>query len=180
MSATNVQIVSKRLLIVTVVTLGLTVALFLLPLIGIGRFPISWFCFEAGIIGGFVSIQQRLKLLSGDELAHLAESWVGVLLIPIFGGIFALVFYMLTLSGILEGALFPSFSIPAFADSPTPEDLRRFLTETYPASGEDFARLGFWAFACGFSERLVPDMIKGTIGRSKVAAEAAQEPEAPE
>lgn len=103
--------ISKRLLIVTLTALLLTIVLFLFPFLG-ERFPISWLTFLAGIIGGFVSIQQRLKLLSDDELRHLSESWLNIVMVPVFGGIFALVLYLLMLSGILEGELFPTFSIP--------------------------------------------------------------------
>lgn len=90
--------VSKRLVVVTLIMLGMTVALFLIPLFLQNRFPLSWFCFGVGIIGGFVSIQQRLKLLSPEELALLARSWVHILVILLFGGIFALVLYLLVLA----------------------------------------------------------------------------------
>lgn len=155
--------VSKRLVVVTLLMLGVTVALFLLPLRLQNRFPLSWFCFGVGIIGGFVSIQQRLKILPLQELALLARSRVNILVIPLFGGIFALVLYLLVLAGILEGALFPAFAIDVFADTPTTTDLRRFFLETYPASGEDFAKLAFWAFVAGFSERWIPNLIKTKI-----------------
>lgn len=162
----DLVIVSKRLLIVSAAMLALTVALFILPL-SRGRFPVSWFCFGVGVIGGFVSIQQRLRLLSEQELKQLAQSWVHILMIPLFGGIFALVFYLLTLSGLLEGAIFPAYSMTQFAEPATTEDLRRFLTETYPASGQDLAKLGFWAFVAGFSERFLPDIIERTVGRAR-------------
>jgi hypothetical protein len=171
----DLLIVSKRLLLVTLLVLGLTVALFGLTWFFGSRFPVSWFCFGAGVLGGFVSIQQRLKGVSDPELFHLAYSWVNVLFVPLFGGIFALVLYLLLLSGMLQGALFPAFSVPGFADPPTTDDLLSFFTETYPASGSDFAKLGFWAFAAGFSERLVPDMIKGVVGRSNETLETEEE-----
>src|SRR5262245_15314589 len=134
--------VSKHLLLFTMTTLVATVAVF-----GIGlyfqRFPVSWFCFECGIIGGFVSVQQRLKQVSNEELAYLSQSWTAILMVPIFGGIFALVLYLLFLAGIIEGSLFPRMSIPTFNKDAAPDitDLRRFFTETYPASGPDFAKL---------------------------------------
>ncbi|WP_199326296.1 hypothetical protein [Nostoc parmelioides] len=126
------------------------------------RFPVSWFCFECGIIGGFVSIQQRLKKVEDEELEYLSQSWIAILVNPIFGGLFALVLYVLFLSGIIESALFPKFAIPEFKGQPFPttDDLRYFFTTTYPASGSDFAKLAFWSFVAGFSERLVPQMIQ--------------------
>ena len=152
--------VSKRLVVATLIMLGMTVALFLIPLFLQNRFPLSWFCFGVGIIGGFVSIQQRLKLLSPEELALLVRSWVHIFVIPLFGGIFALVLYLLVLAGILEGALFPTFAIGAFPEAPATSDLRQFFLQTYPVSGQDFAKLAFWSFAAGFSERWIPDLIE--------------------
>lgn len=161
-------LVSRRLLIFTGISLLATSALFLVAF-RFGRFPVTWFCFQCGIIGGFVSIQQRLDKVKDEELRHLAQSWATILIIPVFGGVFALVFYMLVLSGILQGALFPLFAIPPFPkDSlPSTQDFVRFFTETYPASGPDFAKLAFWAFVSGFSERFVPQII------SKVSDQAS-------
>ena len=87
-----------------------------------------------------------------------------VLLVPIFGGIFALLFYIITLSGTLEGAAFPTYTVLPFSDPATTADLQRFFAETYPATGEDFANLTLWAFAAGFSERLVPNIITQKVG----------------
>ena len=183
MSSDNLLLVSKRLLKLTPMTLGFTVVLFLFslsPAIGIHRFPISWFCFECGVIGGFVSQQQRLKLVSEQELAYLARSWTSILVVPLFGGIFALLFYVLMLSGLLQGSLFPVFYMPVFGDPVGTPDLTRFFTETYPKSGQDFAKLAFWTFASGFSERLVPDMLKGVIGRATQADDGGDHDEGPE
>ena len=157
-------------LFVATATLVLTVVLFLASLLDsfpVHRFPVSWFCFECGIIGGFVSHQQRLKHLSDQELSFLSRSWASILVVPLFGGIFALVFYLLTLSGLLQGALFPMYSVPDFDNPVSAENLTRFFTETYPASGQDFAKLGFWSFASGFSERLVPDILDDMVNRAK-------------
>lgn len=51
--------------------------------------------FGTGLIGGFVSIQQRIHRVTDGELKHLSESWSGVLLIPIYGGIFAIVLHVI-------------------------------------------------------------------------------------
>lgn len=122
---------------------------------------VSWACFGCGLVGGFVSIQQRLKNISPEELALLSNSWFQVLLIPIYGGIFALVLYIVFLSEIVKGPLFPQFSIPDFkTPMPSTEDLMSFFSKTYPSSGKDLAKLLFWSFAAGFSERLVPQIIR--------------------
>ncbi|MCF8368068.1 MAG: hypothetical protein K9G76_03440 [Bacteroidales bacterium] len=151
--------VTKRLLIFAGITLILTVLLFIPTFIFESRFYTSWLSFECGIIGGFVSIQQRLKTIDNDELNLLSESWASILLVPIYGGIFALVLYVIFLSGLLEGHLFPYFDLPEFHEPTNTDDIIKLLRETYPATASDFAKLIFWSFVAGFSERFVPQVI---------------------
>ena len=120
---------------------------------------VSWAVFVCGILGGFVSIQQRVKTVTDQELRLLTRSWFQILLIPIFGGLFALVLYSLFLSGIISGHMFPWFYIPEPHGNPDNAYIVSFLTETYPATGQDMAKLLFWSFVAGFSERFVPQVI---------------------
>jgi len=64
------------------------------------------YVFIAGLIGGFVSIQQRLPKTDIIELRELSQSWPSLLLIPVNGGIFAIVLHVLFISGIIKGSLF--------------------------------------------------------------------------
>jgi len=121
---------------------------------------VSWACFGCGLLGGFVSIQQRIKRFGDEELELLSRSWFQVLLIPIYGGIFALVLYLGFLSNIVQGPLFPSFAGPSFSQPiPTSKDIAAFFGQTYPATGADLAKLLFWSFVAGFSERFVPQIL---------------------
>lgn len=163
--------VTKSLLLWTLLALGFTVGLFLLAYWQNGQFGLSWFCFGCGVIGGFVSIQQRLKNLAGDDLELLAQSGWAIVTVPIFGGLFALVLYLLVLSGTLQGHAFPKFYVPPFADPSTSQDLLRLFRETRPASGADFAKLGLWSFVAGFSERLVPSFLVARFGDLKGKAD---------
>jgi hypothetical protein len=89
---------------------------------------VSWAWFGCGILGGFVSIQQRLKHFGDEELDLLSKSWFQILLIPIYGGIFALVLYIGLLSKIVEGPLFPQFAIPDFSKPlPSLENIKTFF-----------------------------------------------------
>ena len=106
-----------------------------------------------------MSIQQRIKKVGAEELELLSLSWFQILLIPVYGGIFALVLYLAFLSGIVEGPLFPRFSVPTFSIPPTTNDMKNLFVNTFPATGVDFAKLVFWCFVAGFSERLVPQII---------------------
>lgn len=154
--------VTKRLILMTTVALLLVAGLFALTLRG-DRFMVSWASFGCGLLGGFVSIQQRLKRLTDQELELLSSSWFQIVLIPIYGGIFALVLYLAFLSKIIEGNVFPHFSSPSFTQPlPTTSDVRNFFSQTYPTTGEDLAKLLFWSFVSGFSERFVPQILQSS------------------
>lgn len=118
------------------------------------------YVFMAGLIGGFVSIQQRLPSLGLDELRELSNSWFSILLIPINGGVFALVLMILFLSGILEGSMFPRYTHSAINHEDLVGSFALWLNSTFPQSGPDIAKLLFWSFVAGFSERLVPQIIR--------------------
>lgn len=152
--------ITRRLIIMTFCSLMAIVVIFGITLLRGDRFMVSWACFACGLLGGFVSIQQRLKKFGDEELELLSQSWFQILLIPIYGGIFAGVLYIGFLSGIVEGPVFPRFAGPAFSQPiPSTDDLRSYFAHTYPATGADLAKLLFWSFIAGFSERFVPQII---------------------
>jgi hypothetical protein len=155
-------VVTRRLIIMTMMALGFVATVFLINLITGKRFMVSWACFGCGLIGGFVSIQQRMKDVKDEELDLLSRSWFQILLIPVYGGIFSLVLYLAFLSGIVEGALFPRLTIPGFGTPPSTQDMKNLFLSTYPTTGVDLAKLIFWSFVAGFSERLVPQIINKT------------------
>ncbi len=157
----KIQSITERLIVMTFIALMLVGAIFGATLFYGEKLMISWLCFGCGLIGGFVSIQQRLKKLGDEELELLARSWFQILLIPIYGGIFSLVLYIGFLSEIIKGPLFPHFLILEFkGPMPTDEDVLKFLQTTLPASGQELAKLLFWSFVAGFSERFVPQLLE--------------------
>ncbi len=156
----NTLIITKRLIILSGATLLIISLVFGSSLYFGGKLMMSWVCLMCGILGGFVSIQQRMKDISTEELNLLAKSWYQALLIPIYGGIFALVLYLFFISELLTGQFFPAFSFPTVSPNGLDTDsLRDFLTNTYPKTGQDFAKLLIWSFIAGFSERFVPQVI---------------------
>lgn len=174
-------VITRRLIIMTGIALLFVVCIFAMTFLFGERFMVSWACFGCGLVGGFVSIQQRLKKVGNEELELLSCSWFQILLIPVYGGVFALVLYIGLLGGIVEGPLFPSFSIPAFTEPfPTRDDIQNFFMSTYPSSGSDTAKLLFWSFIAGFSERFVPQILDRTQQRdSDRRTKEAEEPEMP-
>ena len=155
----NILKITKRLILMTSGVLLCVVAAFGLTVTFGQRFMVSWVCFGCGLLGGFISIQQRLKRVGDEELELLAGSWFQIALVPVYGGIFALVLYVGFLSQIVTGALFPQFAIPPFHQPPTTDDIQAFFSKTYPASAVDLAKLLFWSLVAGFSERFIPQII---------------------
>ncbi|OIQ49454.1 hypothetical protein BerOc1_01379 [Pseudodesulfovibrio hydrargyri] len=170
----HIMLISRRLLIYSGIALGLTSLLFVGGL-WFGRSVfITAVVFGCGIMGGFVSIQQRLGSIEDDELDILSKSWASVLIIPLFGGIFALVLYVIFLTGILDLPIFPKFYIPAFTNDRA-VDLPAFLQRTSPVSGQDMAKVMFWSFVAGFSERFVPQVIRSVTSQTEsVRGDASQ------
>lgn len=151
---------TRKLVLSTCLSLGVILYLLYWGITTSDRSYLALLIFATGLIGGFVSIQQRVHKISDIELRHLSESWASILLIPIYGGIFAVIIHILFLAGIVTGSLFPAYSIPHFNDPVLLADFQAFFTHTLPKSGEDTAKMIFWAFVAGFSERLVPQIIQ--------------------
>lgn len=159
--------ITRRLILMTSAGLLCVVCIFAVTLIHGDRFMVSWACFGCGLLGGFVSIQQRVKKFGDEELDLLSQSWFQILLVPVYGGVFALVLYLGFLSNIVEGPLFPRFAGPVFSQPiPTTKDVAAFFAQTYPATGADLTKLLFWSFVAGFSERFVPQLLDQSQARN--------------
>jgi hypothetical protein len=112
-------------------------------------------CFAVGVIGGFVGLQRRLKKMTADDLTLLANSWVYVCLAPLVGGILAVLTYVLFVSGLLAGDLFPKF-VPD-ADAAEHHGLSAIFA--IHGGAPDYGKMLFWCFVAGFSERFATDII---------------------
>jgi hypothetical protein len=168
------KIISRRLIGFIALSLLFTGACFVATFSYGQHFMLSWFAFECGMIGGFVSIEQRIKDVEDKELQLLSSSWPCLLIAPIFGGIFAMLLYVIFLAKVVDSALFPSYYIPGFSSPPGTKDLAKFFLETYPASPEDFAKHSFWSFVAGFSERFVLKIVTGVAGKAEDQAGGAK------
>ncbi len=71
----------------------------------------------SGIVGGCVSMLQRIQSTTSEgdalfNLAALTNGWRGILLSPLYGGIFAFLLFILFAGGVLNGSVFPSIVTP--------------------------------------------------------------------
>jgi hypothetical protein len=132
----------------------------------IGATPLA--ALAVGMIGGFVGLQRRLRSLPEEDLTLLAHSWVHVCLSPLVGGILAVVTYVLFVSGLLAGDLFPTFvadipqaGLAAGADGAAhahPQGLGKIFA-IHGEGPADYAKMLFWCFLAGFSERFATDIM---------------------
>jgi hypothetical protein len=72
----------------------------------------------AGIVGGLVSMLQRIQAASSDadalhSIDSLSNGWRGIFLAPLSGAIFASLLFALFAGGILKGSVFPEIRAPA-------------------------------------------------------------------
>lgn len=111
--------------------------------------------FIVGAIGGFVSLQRRLKELDESDLQLIADSVIYTCLAPAVGGVLAVLLYIIFLSGLLAGDLFPHF-IPDKKGDVTLGFVSIFQTH---GDYQAYAKLVFWAFVAGYSERFVIDIL---------------------
>jgi hypothetical protein len=150
------EVIWRRLLIVFVGVIALSVVIVLFA----GNLRTSFLIFITGNIGGYVAVHKSLAELKDVELAELSRSWLGIIVPSIVGGLLAYVLYLLFLSGILAGELFPDFE-------PHPDAPRGFesLLFQYGKSMEDYGKLFFWSFIAGFNQKYVVDIINSV--RSK-------------
>ncbi len=139
----------------------------------VGSIPWTTLIFVAGTVGGVVNSFRRIQKLS---LSHVRRSnpmtgalvTIQIYVSPFVGGVFAIVLYLIFMSGLIKGSLFPAFQSADDSFS----TFRTFAAETMPDTHADMAKAIVWAFIAGFSEGLVPNFI------SKITKEASQEPAA--
>lgn len=117
----------------------------------------------AGLIGGFVSVQQRLQQPTiVDPLykrIELEASGFSIVVSPVIGMIFACVLFVIMIAGLLKSVVFPDFTCPIEDVRCNGHDLAFFAAASTPADAASWAKLTLWAFAAGFLERLVPDVL---------------------
>lgn len=155
-----IRVISNRLCIALAVLL--TVLVIGAYLVSAGRATAvggtSWMVLLTGVLGGFIGLQRRLKEMEHDDLLLLARSWVYVLLSPLVGGVLALLLFVLFISGLVEGDLFPRFAADAATDGDTANSLIK-LVQIHAVSYEEYAKLVFWCFLAGYSEKFVTNII---------------------
>jgi hypothetical protein len=125
-----------------------------------------------GAFGAFISLIQRVQSIpsAGDTILNvlnIKSGRTGFLLAPLSGALFALLAYLLFVSGFVKGDLFPSilYSSEVTNVDNINKDFDFYVYGMMPRSPTDFAKLLIWCFIAGFAERLLPDALNRLIAR---------------
>lgn len=84
-----------------------------------------------------------------------------------------MVLYLIMTAGLLKGELFPEILAFTPENSAEPLDFRKFLLNTGPNTGADYAKLLVWSFIAGFAERFVPDTLSRFIEKKETDSKAS-------
>lgn len=123
----------------------------------------------AGLVGGFVSVNQRLQAPSSVDPMYkrleLGASGLSLIVSPVIGMIFAGVLFVAIMGNLVTSGIFPTFVCPIESHRCGGHDLAAFSAGSTPSDVASWAKLALWSFAAGFLERLVPDILTrlGTI-----------------
>lgn len=133
--------------------------------------PWTTLIFIAGTVGGVVNSFRRLQKLSLSQTRKYSPmtGWLIMIQIyvsPFVGGVFAIVLYLIFMSGLVKGALFPAFNT---ANEQAFTTFAEFAANTMPNTNADMAKAIVWGFIAGFSEGMVPNFI------SKITKESSQD-----
>lgn len=148
------RILWKRLLILLVVMLVISTSVMVSATFAdFGNTGIL--VFMVGNIGGYVGMHRSLGDMKDEEVVGLAASWWSIVAPSVVGGVLALVLYVLFMSGILGGDLFPKIE----SDETEAVKSLKALALQHAKGLTEYAKLFFWSFVAGFNQKYVVDVI---------------------
>lgn len=127
---------------------------------GAERYPISWFIIIVALVGSLVNEPFRTdkaNVTPGHGLFTYSV-WKGAVAV-----VFAFLLYLLFMSGLVSGDVFPAFSHINSGNGGDYVSMEDFLVKVKPASYKDVAKVLVWSFIAGYSERFVPNLISRVI-----------------
>ena len=124
-----------------------------------------------GALGSFISQQRRLKEMSDEDFELFNFSTIYKWLSPVGGAVLAGILYLMFIGDLLAGDIFPSFLAPKTEGKPPVNGIKVIFEIGSPIPG-DYAKLLFWSFVAGYSERFVTDI----LGRFETQAAQPSQP----
>ncbi len=117
----------------------------------------------SGAFGGLINNYMRSSLIptTKDDTTKVELTAFRIYMSPVIGALLAVALYMVFLSGLVSGELFPQFS----QASEQLKDPKHFMRSMLSATNGDLAKALFWSFIAGFSERFVPTLLSSAVRR---------------
>ena len=154
-----VKAVSARLVKVLIAWMVAAILIITVFSLVVHWIPVLIVTLACGVLGGFISLQRRIKTFGLPDLRLLAESWYYTLLAPLTGGFLAVVLYAIFISELLKGGLFPEFVLDA-SDAAKPGTVTfQDIMLVHAVTVQDYAKLVVWSFIAGFSEKFVINIL---------------------
>lgn len=157
----DLNIIWKRIFWIFLALLAITIAV----TIYFADYKVPFIVCIAGNVGGYVGFHRRLSKLSDLEITNLTKSWFGLILPSFIGGILAGLLYVLFISGVIQGDLFP-----VIVPDDDKECLKNSFNDIFCQHAQGFtayAKLLFWSFVAGFNQDYVVDLIENIKGEKK-------------
>jgi hypothetical protein len=133
---------------------------------GAARYPLAWFVLPVAVLGATVNERSSTIAAPGPDqpTRRILGWWLGWYLWKIMVAIvFAGLLWMLFVSTLVSGDLFPAFTN---ADQSF-TGMAGFLAQIEPSTNADVAKLLVWSFIAGYSERFGPNLVQGLAGGSR-------------
>lgn len=170
-SAREIVLRKLKMTLIGVTFVAVVTSLYLV-LAHVWTVPTLLLIIDFGMIGALMSVFQRLQTTMEAqteqdpmlELIGLKYGRVGIWFSLIVGSVFAVLLYIVFLSGILgQGGIFPEFVYP---DAPTKGVSLDDLFNGKLANPEAYAKALVYSFIAGFAERFVPNILARIVQRS--------------
>jgi hypothetical protein len=130
----------------------------------------------AGMLGAFFSALTRLYNVDQASVALITPTvrdlggfymMMYSFVPPVIGAIAAVVLYLVFVGKLVGGGIFPQIGCLPNMSCLSLSDL---MNNYWPVQPEDYGKALVWAFAAGFSERLVPDLLQSLVAKETGSA----------
>ncbi|RBP53528.1 hypothetical protein [Arenicella xantha] len=146
----SLNILWRRLITIFVILIGTAICIFYFG----NEIRVLALLFIFGNLGSYLSIHKSLGDLDDDEVIELSNSWLALITPAIVGGILSIMLYILFLSGLVGGELFPTFK-----EDPQVRSGLDALLDQHATGMAEYAKLLFWGFLAGFNQKYAIDII---------------------
>jgi hypothetical protein len=146
---------------------------------GSERYPITWFIVVCALFGALINSpfnNDDNAIMSKGHSHYLTFILAFILWKVSVAIVLAMALYLVFMSGLISGDLFPRFTVTTVGDGGAYTGMVDFMTKVKPEAHKDVAKILVWSFIAGYSETFVPNLISQLT--SSAEGERREEPRA--